>query len=227
MTPPRLAARGITAPLSGGAPVLRDVGVALAPGERLVLRGPSGSGKSTLLRCLVLLEPAEGEIRLDGDVVGPERVLELRRRVAWVPQRPVAVAPTVEENLAAARTLGRARDGDRGVLDAAAQDALLERLGLGTLDRGRRFDRLSGGEQQRLALVRSLTPRPEVLLLDEPTASLDPENVSDLTAVIREWAEADPARALLWVSHDPAEVEGLATRVLSMGELLSTGELLR
>ncbi len=220
MTPPRLAARGITAPLVGGPPVLREVELDLSPGERLVLTGPSGSGKSTLLRCLVLLEPADGEVRLDGEDVGPERVLELRRRVAWVPQRPVAVAPTVRENLEVARTVGRDLGGPRAVLDAAAQNALLARLGLGALDRDRRFDRLSGGEQQRLALVRSLTPRPEVLLLDEPTASLDPENVADLIGVIRDWADADPDRALLWVSHDPAEVEGLATRILSMQELL-------
>jgi putative ABC transport system ATP-binding protein len=220
MTPPRLAARGITAPTSGGAPVLRDVTLDLAPGERLVLTGPSGSGKSTLLRCLVLLEPAEGEVRLDGEIVGPARVLELRRRVAWVPQRPVAVAPSARDTLEVARTVAGERAGDPAVLDAAAQDALLARLGLAALDRGRPFDRLSGGEQQRLALVRSLTPGPDVLLLDEPTASLDPENVADLVAVIRDWAEADPARALLWVSHDPAEVEGLATRILAMGELL-------
>jgi putative ABC transport system ATP-binding protein len=191
----------------------------LDAGERVLLTGPSGSGKTTLLRCLVLLEPFEGEVRLDGAAVGPDRVRELRRRVAWVPQRPVSVAPTVEGNLAFARALGAKPPDSGSALDAAGQDALLDRLGLAGLDRSRRFDGLSGGEQQRFALVRSLTPGPEVLLLDEPTASLDPESVADVLALVDEWCRADPSRAFLWVSHRRDEVHEWVTRSVKITEL--------
>lgn len=222
--PTLLSARVHSAPLGEATPVLDDVELELDAGERVLLGGPSGSGKTTLLRCIVLLEPFRGEVRLDGEPVGPDRVRELRRRVAWVPQRPVAVAPTVHENLAFAREVGGRKVGAREVesgsaLDTAGQDALLDRLGLADLDRNRRFDSLSGGEQQRLALVRSLTPGPQVLLLDEPTASLDPDSVADVLALMDEWCGADPSRALLWVSHRQGEVREWVTRAVKISEL--------
>lgn len=217
--PSLLSVQNLSAPLDAPAPVLRGVDFRLEPQERVLLTGPSGSGKTTLLRCLVLLEPFRGEVRLEGEPVGPERVRELRRRVAWVPQRPVPVAGSVEENLAFARELGLKPRKSGTALNAAGQDALLDRLGLVDLDRSRRFDGLSGGEQQRVALVRSLTPGPQVLLLDEPTASLDPESVADVLALVDEWCGADPSRALVWVSHQRSEVQGLATRSVSLSEL--------
>jgi ABC-type iron transport system FetAB ATPase subunit len=127
----------------------------------------------------------------------------------------VAVAPTVEENLAFPRALAREGEG----LDAPAQDRLLRRLGLDGLDRERRFDRLSGGEQQRIALIRSLTPGPRVLLLDEPTASLDPESVADVVDLIREWCHEDADRAFVWVSHRGEEVRELVTASMALAEL--------
>lgn len=214
---PILAARNLTAPLGLGDPALQGAEFSLARGERVILRGPSGAGKSTLLRSLVLLEPAEGEVSLDGRVVGPTSVRELRRRVGYLPQQPVPVAPTVKENLAFPRDL--ATGGVATSLDEAAQLELLSRLGLADLDLSRRFTTLSGGEQQRLALVRSLTPGPEVLLLDEPTASLDRENVADVLALIREWCEADAARALVWVSHHAGELDDFATRAVDVRAL--------
>jgi putative ABC transport system ATP-binding protein len=224
---PILSAHHLSAPVHGGPPALRDVEFELRPGERVLLAGPSGSGKSTLLRALVLLEPCEGEVRLDGEVVGPDRVRELRRRVAWVPQQPVAVAPTVEENLAFARSAGRSPGGGRpgegrsvdGAARAARQETLMEALGLAKLDRSRRFDRLSGGEQQRLALVRSLIPDPQVLLLDEPTANLDPETVADVIQVVEAWCRGGPGRALVWVSHRASEVRSVVTRSVDVAEL--------
>ncbi len=178
-----------------------------------MLTGPSGSGKSTLLRCMVRLEPTEGTVRLDGQEVGPDRVRELRRRLGYLAQRPVAIESSIGQNLAFAR------DACGDTLDEAAQESLLERLGIHRLDRDRRFDALSGGEQQRMALVRTLTVQPQVLLLDEPTASLDPENVDAVVELITEWVEERGDRAILWVSHQSHEVDELATRSVTLEEL--------
>jgi putative ABC transport system ATP-binding protein len=216
MASPIIAVEELSAtPPGAPGPVLQRATLAVHAGERITLSGPSGTGKSTLLRCMVLLEPAEGRVLLDGRVVEPEGVRELRRRVAYVPQHPVAIGATVAENLAFPRSL------DGSTLDASDQRRLLDRLGLADADGDRRFDALSGGERQRVALVRSLTPSPDVLLLDEPTASLDPDNVDAVVALLREWVEARPERALVWVSHHAGEVAGLATRTTTMAELTS------
>ena len=200
-----------------GAPILRGVSLAIDAGEWVVLTGPSGSGKSTLLRCMVLLERADGRVRLDGQDVGADRVRELRRRVAYLPQRPVGIADSIDENLAFARERWEAADHE--ALDEAGQRALLDRLGLGGTDGSRRFDGLSGGEQQRVALVRTLTVDPQVLLLDEPTASLDAGNVGAVVDLLAEWVEGRGDRALLWVSHQAREVDDLASRTVDLTKL--------
>ena len=204
-----------TKPGDDGAPILRGVALSIEPGERVVLTGPSGSGKSTLLRCMVQLEKADGRVLLDGEPVGHERVRELRRRIGYLPQRPVAIEERIHDNLAFPRQL----EGE--TLDEDGQREMLERLGLGGLDRSRRFDALSGGEQQRVALVRTLTVRPQVLLLDEPTASLDAENVDAVVELLTEWVTGRDDRALLWVSHQAHEVDELATRTVALEELQS------
>ena len=224
MSAPIIAIEGLTTkPGDDGAPILRDVSLSIAPGERVVLTGPSGAGKSTLLRCMVLLEKAEGRVLLDGEPVSPERVRELRRRVGYLPQRPVAIADRIDENLSFPRSEQCCPEDDSGTapLGADAQDELLDRLGLSGMDRSRRFNDLSGGEQQRVALVRTLTVEPDVLLLDEPTASLDADNVDAVVELLTEWVSADERRALLWVSHQAHEVDQLATRTVALEELAS------
>ncbi|MGK7312859.1 MAG: ABC transporter ATP-binding protein [Candidatus Longimicrobiales bacterium M2_2A_002] len=214
---PIIAVRDLTTkPGDDGAPILRGVSLAVEPGERIVLTGPSGSGKSTLLRCMVLLEHAEGRVLLDGEAVDAGRVRELRRRVGYLPQRPVAIDDRIAGNLAFAR---EAADDGVESLNEAGQLELLQRLGLDGLDRSRRFDGLSGGEQQRVALVRTLTVRPQVLLLDEPTASLDEDNVGAVVELLTEWVDESEDRALLWVSHQAREVESLASRQVALEEL--------
>lgn len=215
-TRPVIAVEDLTTkPGDDGAPILEGASLAIAPGERVVLTGPSGSGKSTLLRCMVLLEPADGTVRLDGEPVGAEAVRRLRRRVGYLAQRPVGIADTIARNLAFPREVSE------DALDPDTQRKLLERLGLGGLDLDRRFDALSGGEQERIALVRTLSARPEVLLLDEPTASLDADNVGAVTGLLAAWAQEDDRRALLWVSHHAHEIDELATRSVTLEELVS------
>jgi len=141
--------------------------------EVLAMVGPSGAGKSTLLRMLNFLEPpSRGAIEFEGMefAAGAVMPLEIRRRVTTVFQRPMLLDRSVSDNVAFG--LGLRGQGDA---DQAVQQAI-EQVGLGDLAR-QRARTLSGGEAQRVALARAMVLRPDVLLLDEPTANLDPYNI--------------------------------------------------
>ena len=149
-------------------------------GETLAVIGPSGSGKSTLLRLLQFLErPTSGRLWFEGREVTAEPPLDVRRRVTTVFQRPVVLSRTVRSNLAyGLRVRGvKARPGEI--------DHLLDGLGLAPLAHAAAAT-LSGGEMQRVSFARALAFDPEVLLLDEPTANLDPRNVRLVEGMIRE-----------------------------------------
>jgi ABC-2 type transport system ATP-binding protein len=204
-----------------GGPLLRAEGltrrfgrrVALAPldfelgrGEAVALVGPNGAGKSTLLSLLAgALEPSAGRIERDPSI-----------RVGWVPQRPAHYGRlTPRENL---ELFGRLERVAR--LEAAAA-RLLERFALP--DDGRPSDELSVGNRQRLDLALALLDDPEVLLLDEPTASLDPGQRARL------WNEAEALRdaggAVAFATQNLEEVERLARRVVALrnGEVVFSG----
>ena len=149
-------------------------------GETLAVIGPSGSGKSTLLRLLQFLErPTSGRLWFEGREVTAEPPLDVRRRVTPVFQRPVVLSRTVRSNLAyGLRVRGvKARPGEI--------DHLLDGLGLAPLAHAP-APTLSGGEMQRVSFARALAFDPEVLLLYEPTANLDPRNVRLVEGMIRE-----------------------------------------
>lgn len=149
-------------------------------GETLAVIGPSGAGKTTLLRLLQFLErPSAGAMWFEGREVDGERPLADRRRVSSVFQRPMVLARSVRANVAFGLQVRGRRDEHRQV------DLLLEALGLAPLA-GARAPSLSGGEIQRMALGRALAFDPEVLLLDEPTANLDPRNVRVVEDLVRE-----------------------------------------
>ncbi|MFU8802539.1 MAG: ATP-binding cassette domain-containing protein [Bradymonadaceae bacterium] len=220
---PILSAQGLTwSPEQDGTPLFEDVELNVEAGERVIITGHSGSGKSTLLRCLTLLEPVQrGEVLWRGERVTAENVRHYRNRVVSVQQRPVAIAETIDENLRFSQKITRELSGGKvEPLSDEEQDALLDRLGLSEIGRERRFEDLSVGEQQRVALVRCLTPQPDILLLDEPTASLDPTNVGVVEELLLEYlAEKSTERALIWISHHPDQIERLEGRVVSMEEL--------
>jgi polar amino acid transport system ATP-binding protein len=170
----------------GDRTVLDDVSLEVDTGEVVCLIGASGSGKSTLLRCINLLEPIDdGTIHLDGvDISEPGLDPDpIRRRIGMVFQsynlfphmsvlRNITLAPT--------KVLRRPK--------AEARDTALELLGrFGLADKAEAFpDQLSGGQQQRVAIVRALAMQPEIMLLDEVTAALDPVLVGEVLDVIRE-----------------------------------------
>jgi tungstate transport system ATP-binding protein len=177
-------------------------------GEILALVGPSGAGKSTLLRLLNFLEaPTSGTIRfLDAAFDATHEIpLSLRRRVTTVFQRPILLNRSVYANVRYGLRL-RGRDG------AAGQVAgVLEQVGLEDLA-GHRARTLSGGEAQRVSLARAMVLDPEVLLLDEPTANLDPYNVGLIEGIVHS-LNAAQGTTIVVVTHNIFQARRLADRV--------------
>lgn len=183
----------------GAVQAVRGVDLRIAPGERVALIGANGSGKSTLLRLLHgLLRPSAGSVLRDGTM-----------RQAMVFQRPFALRMSVLSNVALALWLRGMRWG------AAKERALvaLGRVGLGAVAL-RNARTLSGGQLQRLALARAWSLQPHVLLLDEPTASLDPHAKREVEALMADFAAG--GMTLVFASHNLGQVKRLATRVVYM-----------
>ncbi|WP_092004102.1 ABC transporter ATP-binding protein [Paraburkholderia lycopersici] len=197
--------------------LLHPTDFALRAGERAVLTGPSGSGKSVFLRALALLDPLDGgEVRWHGEAVSRSRMVHYRRHVAYLRQRPALLDGSVEDNLRYPYTLAVYRDAQ---FDAARARAFFAAAGRASDFLSRDASDLSGGEAQIVALVRVLQLDPEALLLDEPTASLDPESVRAVEALVAGWFDqARTARATVWVSHDPAQAQRVGARHLTMRE---------
>ncbi len=166
-------------------------------GEYLCLSGESGSGKTQLLRAIADLDPHEGEAYLDDQPASAMPAPEWRRRVGLL----TAESPWWEERVAE-HFCSRDPDG-------------LAALGFAQEVMDWRIERLSSGERQRLALLRLLCNRPQVLLLDEPTANLDPEATRRVEALVDNYREREQA-AVVWVSHNPEQILRLGGRHLRM-----------
>jgi putative ABC transport system ATP-binding protein len=178
---------------------LRDISFAVAPARVTVVVGPSGAGKSTLLRLLNRMEePSAGTVSFRGRPSPAYDVLELRRRVGLLMQRPTPFPGAVLENL---------RAGAPALAEDAAK-ALLRRVGLAESFLPRDTADLSGGEAQRVCLARALAVGPEVLLLDEATSALDPFAANVVEGVVR--SLADDGLTVVMVSHDLAQARRLA-----------------
>lgn len=189
--------------------VLRDLSLALAPGEIGCLLGGSGTGKSTLLRAIAGFEPlASGSIALAGQVLsGPGANVPAHRRGIGMVFQDHALFPhlDVADNIAF---------GLRGLLRPQRQQRVADLLAMvGLPDCARRFPHeLSGGQQQRIALARALAPQPSLVLLDEPFASLDTELRQRLAMDVRDLLKCHNTAALL-VTHDQQEAFAMADRV--------------
>jgi tungstate transport system ATP-binding protein len=184
----------------------------IARGEVLAIVGPSGSGKTTLLRLLQFLEtPTRGAITFDGVPLDDQLDLDVRRHVATVFQSPALLDRSVYDNVAFGLQLRGVRAAHAAIMTA------LDRVGLQDLARARART-LSGGEAQRVALARALVLQPEALLLDEPTANLDPYNVG----VIEDLVRAHGVMTIVLVTHNVFQAKRLADRV----GLLLSGKLI-
>lgn len=200
--------------------IVSDVSFEVSCGELLGIVGPSGSGKSSLLRLLNRLdEPTGGTVYLGGTDYRQVPPRELRRRVGMVTQRPFLFPGDVASNL----RFGPAQRGE--TLSDADIAALLERVGLPGLASQDGFV-LSGGEQQRVSLARSLANNPEVLLLDEPTSALDDESKRGIEALIVSLIR-EGRLACVIVTHDREQARRICQRVVVIegGRVLQSGTL--
>ncbi|WP_299717668.1 amino acid ABC transporter ATP-binding protein [Tardiphaga sp.] len=196
--------------------VLRDVGLDVGRGERIVICGPSGSGKSTLIRCINALEEfQEGRIQVDGIELGPNlrHVDDIRREVGMVFQS-FNLFPhlTVLENCTLAPIW--VRNMPKKEAEEAAMK-YLERVRIP--QQAHKFPgQLSGGQQQRVAIARALTMNPKVMLFDEPTSSLDPEMVKEVLDTMVDLAEE--GMTMLVVTHEMGFAKQVADRVVFMDD---------
>jgi ABC-type iron transport system FetAB ATPase subunit len=171
---------------------VRNVSFGLAAGECVALVGPSGSGKSRLLRAIADLDPHTGKAFLRGEARQRMPAHRWRRRVGYLPAESAWWGDLVADHMAA---------------PAAAE---LPALGLPDEVMDWPVSRLSSGERQRLALLRLLIIRPDVLLLDEPTANLDPDSAERVEQLLRR--RQQQGTGLVWVSHDEAQIRRVADR---------------
>lgn len=198
---------------------LRGVSASIAPGQIVALVGPNGAGKTTLLRILVgVLRPDAGSVKLADIDVTSERE-RVASRIGYLPEGPPLYGDMrVDEMLrfrARLKGLERAERAER-------IDRVLERVRL-TDKRRRLIGQLSRGQRQRVGLADALLSDPEVLVLDEPTAGLDPEQVGELRTTL---TDIGSDRAILLSSHALAELDRLASRwlVLFDGRMVADGE---
>ncbi|WP_029504254.1 amino acid ABC transporter ATP-binding protein [Lachnoclostridium phytofermentans] len=197
-------------------PVLKDISFCLKKGEVVVIVGPSGCGKSTFLRCINMLEPIDsGTIYFKDQVIRREEknVHEIRQKIGMVFQSyDLFPHKNIIGNILLAPLKVQKRTKKEVEFEA---EVLLDRVGL--LDKKEAYPRqLSGGQKQRVAIVRSLMMHPEILLLDEITAALDPEMVREVLQVVLELAKE--GNTMVIVTHEMEFAKAVADRVLFMDE---------
>ncbi len=207
--PVAVSVSGLQHRLPGGRVLFDDLELRIRAGESLVLLGPSGVGKSTLLRLLAgLEEPAAGELRVGSTDTGDDRA----HSYAVVFQKPLLYPwLSVRENVA----LGGRFRALRGRVDRAHVDGLLEHFGIAELADSRP-DQISGGQAQRVAVVRAAATRPEILLLDEPFSALDPVTRADS----QRWlvgVTAELGVTTVMVTHDVDEALVVGSRIALLG----------
>jgi len=199
--------------------ILKDIALQIERGEVFALIGPTGAGKTTLLRLLDLLDvPSPGTIFFDGiDVTQCQRSrLEARRRMSFVQQKPIVFTTSVYENVACGLKLRHER---KEVIRQKVENAL-ELVGIADY-RNRNAKTLSGGETQMVAIARALVTEPEVLLLDEPTANMDPVSTSKIEEVLAHIIQAQKTTVVM-ATHDMSQGQRLSNRI---GVLIDGGML--
>ena len=190
--------------------IWRNLKFDLFSGEKVAILGASGSGKSLLLRTLAGLDKSQaGKIIFQRKNIDDWHLPEYRSRIIYLHQRPALWEGTVESNLKQVYHLKVNRH------QAYNRSAILDYMEI--LHKKDDFlkrpvSAISGGEAQIVAFLRALQLAPKILLLDEPTASLDARTARSLEALVTTWQAQDPQRAYLWTSHDPTQLERITNR---------------
>lgn len=200
-----------------GRTVGRDVSFALKAGEVLCLLGPNGGGKTTLFKTVLGLLPAQaGRVSLDGQDIARWSRAQVARALAYVPQAHAAFFPfSVREVVLMGRASRLPPFASPGPSDHAAAEQALARLGIGHLA-GRIYTEISGGERQMALIARALAGEPRILVMDEPTASLDFGNQARVLSQVRRLAAR--GIAVILSTHDPGHAFLCADRVLALHE---------
>ncbi len=200
----------------GGPLVLEEVNLRVARGDFVAVVGPNGGGKTTLVRLILgLLHPRSGRVRVLGLPPG-----QARSRLGYMPQHPVmdlAFPASVRDVVLMGRLDGRWRWRYRAA-DRLAADQALERVGLAGLGR-RPFASLSGGQRQRALIARALVSQPEVLLLDEPTANVDPAGEEGIYELLR---RLNQSMTVVAVTHDLGFVSPYVGHVICVNRRVAT-----
>lgn len=193
-----------------GAYLFSNFTATIASSERIALLGKSGQGKSTLLRMLALLDNADsGKIRFNGIQESEMEARVWRTKVTYVAQQAIMLPGTIEDNL---KTVSKLHN---ETFDDKLARKLMKEVGLETLDWTKKAADLSGGEKQRVALVRSLLLGPSILLLDEVTASLDQQSKAYVENLLVTWSEIEK-RTFIWVTHDLEQAKKVSDRIWFM-----------
>lgn len=186
--------------LAGKTKILDNISFTLFPGEFKLITGASGCGKSTLLKIVAsLLSPDEGEIFFEGENIETLVPETYRQQVSYCAQTPVLFGDTVYDNLLFPWQIRNQRPEPQALLDDLARFALPASI----LEKN--INELSGGEKQRISLIRNLQFLPKVLLLDEITSALDESNKRNVNDIIHRYVR-DKQMGVLWVTHDKDEI---------------------
>jgi putative ABC transport system ATP-binding protein len=201
-----------------GEPILKGISAKILEGELITIIGPSGSGKSTFLSLINrMTDPDMGGLSFKGTPYVEMDVLTLRRRIGMVFQQPTMLAGTVRDNLLVGPSLFREKLSEQEI------DGLLEQVALPKALKDQDARSLSGGQKQRVSLARTLANRPDVLLLDEVTASLDPHSAEEIEELIHTLHQR--GKTILWVTHNLKQAKrvGQYTWVIANGEIVEQG----
>lgn len=198
-----------------GKEILKGINLKVEKGEKVIIIGPSGSGKSTFLRCLNLLETKDsGEIVFEGNMITEKTNLdEYRKNIGMVFQNfNLFNNMTVKENIMLAPTTLKLKTKEEAEKDAKK---LLKKINL--LSKIDKYpNQLSGGEKQRVAIVRALAMEPKIMLFDEPTSALDPEMVGEVLDLMKKLA--DDGMTMIIVTHEMKFAKEIGSKVIFMDE---------
>lgn len=189
--------------------ILQDITIQIPHGDYISIVGPSGSGKSTLLKlCCHLISPTGGKILVNGTDMMEQNPIELREKIRYCFQTPTLFGDTVEENLNYPYAIHNQK------MDMTRVESLFSRFDMSADYLKREVKNLSGGEKQRIALIRTLLFKPEVLLLDEVTSALDTDNTEIVENAVQ--ALNDEGITILWVTHNPEQSRKHAKKLLTV-----------